>query len=93
MERLVVDELNIGKNIIPCMWILRVIYEKDVHNHLIDDLYLVINLRVEASGFSDIIEKIILVDTIFVYGFHIPLNSSCRLLATLFFFSFLAFFV
>jgi hypothetical protein len=26
----------------------------DVHNHLIDDLYLAISLRVEGSGFSDI---------------------------------------
>jgi hypothetical protein len=34
--------------------ILRVIHAQDVHNHLIDDLYLAISLRVEGSGFSEL---------------------------------------
>jgi hypothetical protein len=46
--------LNIGKNLIACMWILRVLHAQDVHNHLIDDLYLDIGLRVEGSGFSEL---------------------------------------
>jgi hypothetical protein len=54
MESHVVDVFNIGKSLIPCMWILRVIHLQDVHNHLIDDLYLTINLRVEGSGFSEL---------------------------------------
>jgi hypothetical protein len=54
MESLVVAVLNIGKNIIPCMWMLRVIHEQDVHNHLIDDLCLDISLRVDESGFSEL---------------------------------------
>jgi hypothetical protein len=54
MESFVVAMLNIGKNIIPCMWILRLIHAHDVHNHLIDNLCLAISLRVEGSGFSEL---------------------------------------
>jgi hypothetical protein len=54
MESRVVVVLNIGKTLIPCMWILRVIHAQDVHNHLIDDLCLAINLRVEGNGFSEL---------------------------------------
>jgi hypothetical protein len=54
MESPVVVVLNIGKTLIPCTWILRVIHAQDVHNHLIDDLYLAIGLRVEGSGFSEL---------------------------------------
>jgi hypothetical protein len=38
MESPIVTVLNIGKTLIPCTWILRVIHMRDVHNHLIDDL-------------------------------------------------------
>jgi hypothetical protein len=54
MESLVVAMLNIGKNLIPCMHMLRVIHAQDVHNHLIDDLCLAIGLRVEGSVFSEL---------------------------------------
>jgi hypothetical protein len=54
MERPIVAMLNIGKNIIPCTWILRVVHVKDVHNHLIDDLCLTIGLEVESDGCSEI---------------------------------------
>jgi hypothetical protein len=40
--------------IIPCTWILRVVHAQDVHNHLIDDLCLVVLLGVENSGFSEL---------------------------------------
>jgi hypothetical protein len=33
---------------------LRVVHAHDVHNHLIDDLYLVIDLGVEINGFSEL---------------------------------------
>ena len=54
MESLVVTVLNIGETLIPCTWILRVVHAQDVHNHLIDDLYLVVCLGVERSGFSEL---------------------------------------
>jgi hypothetical protein len=54
MESHVVTMMNIWKTLIPCMWMLRVVHVNDVHDHLIDDLYLAINLGVERSGFSDL---------------------------------------
>jgi hypothetical protein len=54
MESPVVVVLNIGKTLIPCTWMLRVIHAQDVHNHPIDDLCLAIGLRVEGSGFSEL---------------------------------------
>ena len=54
MESLVVDVLNIGNTLIPCMWMLRVVHVDDVHNHLIEDLCLAIDLGVESSGFSEL---------------------------------------
>jgi hypothetical protein len=54
MESVVVIMLNIGETIIPCMWMLRVVHAQDMHNHLIDDLCLVVCLGVESSGFSEI---------------------------------------
>ena len=54
MENLVVAMLNIGKTLIPCMQMLRVVHVQDVHNHPIDDLCLTINLGVENSGFSEL---------------------------------------
>jgi hypothetical protein len=54
MESLFLVVLNIGKTLIPCTWILRVIHAHDVHNHPIDDLCLYIGLRVERSGFSEL---------------------------------------
>jgi hypothetical protein len=54
MESPIVVVLNIGKTLIPCTQILRVVHGKDVHNHLIDDLCLTISLGVEKSGFSEL---------------------------------------
>jgi hypothetical protein len=54
MENLVVDVLNIGKTLIPCTHMLRVIHAHNVHNHLIEDLCLAIGLRVLGSGFSEL---------------------------------------
>jgi hypothetical protein len=54
MESPIVAVLNIGKTLIPCTWMLRVIHVQDVHNHPIDDLCLAIGLRVEGSGFSEL---------------------------------------
>jgi hypothetical protein len=33
---------------------IRVVHAQDVHNHLIDDLYLAVGLGVESSGFSEL---------------------------------------
>jgi hypothetical protein len=54
MESPVVVVLNIGKTLIPCMQMLRFVHAQDVHNHLIDKLYLAISLGVESSGFSEL---------------------------------------
>ena len=54
MESHVVVVLNIGKTLIPCTYMIRVVHEQDVHNHLIVNLYLVVCLWVERSGFSEL---------------------------------------
>ena len=54
MESLVVIVLNIGEILVPCTWMLRILHVQDVHNHLIDDLYLVICLGVESNGFCEL---------------------------------------
>jgi hypothetical protein len=54
MESHVVTIFSIGKTLILCTWILRVVHVQDVHNHLIEDLCLVICLGVESSGFSEL---------------------------------------
>jgi hypothetical protein len=54
MESPVVTVLNIGETLVPCTWMLRVVHVQDVHNHLIDDLCLVICLGVESSGFCEL---------------------------------------
>jgi hypothetical protein len=54
MEIPVVTVLNIGETLVPCTWMLRIIHAQDVHNHLIDDLCLVVSLGVESSGFCEL---------------------------------------
>jgi hypothetical protein len=54
MKSPVLDVLNIGKTLIPCTWMLRVVHVQDVYNHLINKLYLFVSLGVENSGFSDL---------------------------------------
>jgi hypothetical protein len=54
MESPVVTVLDIGKNLVPCTWMLRIVHVQDEHNHLIDDLGLEISLLVESSGFCEL---------------------------------------
>jgi hypothetical protein len=54
MKSHVVFVLNIGKTLISCTWILRVIHAHNVENHMIEDLCLAIGLGVESSGFSEL---------------------------------------
>jgi hypothetical protein len=54
MEHPVVIVLNIVETLIPCMWMVRVVHSKDVHNHFIDDLCLAVCLGVESSGFCEL---------------------------------------
>jgi hypothetical protein len=54
MEIFVVTILNIGKTLIPCTQMIRVLHVNDVHNSLIDDLCLFVCLGVESSGFSEL---------------------------------------
>jgi hypothetical protein len=54
IESIVVVVLNIWNTLIPCTQMLRFIHVQDVHNHLINDLYLAIGVRVEGSGFSEL---------------------------------------
>jgi hypothetical protein len=43
----VVTVLNIGKNLIPCVWMHGIVYAQDMHDHPIDDLGLSICLGVD----------------------------------------------
>jgi len=54
VEGYVLAMLNIWKSHIPCTWMLIFVHVHDVHNHLIDDLYLAIGLGVERNGFSEL---------------------------------------
>jgi hypothetical protein len=49
MEIHFVTMLDIWETLVPCMWILIIVHAHDVHNHMIDDLYLAIGLGVERS--------------------------------------------
>jgi hypothetical protein len=54
MESPIVNVLEIWESLVPCMWIIRILHVHNVHNHLIDDLYLAIGLGLESSGFCDL---------------------------------------
>jgi hypothetical protein len=54
MESPVAIVLNTRETLIPCMWMLRVVHAQNVHNHPIDELYLVVCLGVESNGFSEL---------------------------------------
>jgi hypothetical protein len=54
MESHVVVVLDIGKTLVPCTGMLRIVHVQDVHNHLIDDLSLAIGLGVESNGFCEL---------------------------------------
>jgi hypothetical protein len=53
MEIPFVTMLNIGETLVPCTWMLRIVHVHDVHNHMIDELCLVIGLGMESNGFCD----------------------------------------
>jgi hypothetical protein len=50
----VVTLLNIGKNLIPCVWMIGIVHVQDMKDHPLDELGLAIHLWVEGSGFVDI---------------------------------------
>jgi hypothetical protein len=54
MESPIVIVLNIGENLVPCTWILRIVHVQDVHNHPINDLCLDISLGVKRRGFCEL---------------------------------------
>ena len=54
MESPVVTLLNIGETVIPCALMIRVVHAQDVHNHLIDDICLIIGLGVEGNEFIEL---------------------------------------
>ena len=54
MESHVVTVFHIGETLVPCMWMLRIVHVRDVHNHLIDNLCLAICLGVESSRFCEL---------------------------------------
>ena len=46
--------LDIGKTLIPCARVLRIIHAQDMHDHSIYDLGLAIGMGVEGSGFGEL---------------------------------------
>ena len=54
MQNLVVVVMDIGKALVPCVRVLLIIHVKNMHNHLIYDLGLVICLGVEGHGFGEL---------------------------------------
>ena len=46
--------MNIGKTLILGARVLGIVHAHDVHDHLVDDLSLVIRLGVEGSGLGEI---------------------------------------
>jgi hypothetical protein len=54
MESPVIAVLDIWETLVPCTRMLKIVHVQDVHNHLIDDLSLAINLGVERSGFCEL---------------------------------------
>jgi hypothetical protein len=54
MYGFVVIVLNIGKNLIPCSWMLGILHVQDMHDHPLDNLSLAICLGVEGRGFGEL---------------------------------------
>jgi hypothetical protein len=50
----VVAVLNIGKTLIPCVSMLRVLHAQDMQDHLVEELSLTIRLGMEGSGFGEL---------------------------------------
>jgi hypothetical protein len=54
MESPIVTLLDIWETLVPCTGMLKIVHAQDVHNHLIEDLSLAIDLGVESSGFFEL---------------------------------------
>jgi hypothetical protein len=54
MESFVLVALNIGENLIPCVWMLRVVHVKYMNDHMNDELCRTISLGVEVSVFGEL---------------------------------------
>jgi hypothetical protein len=54
MHGSIVAILNMGKSLIPCARVLGLVHAKDMHDHSIYDLSLVICLGVEGCGFGEL---------------------------------------
>jgi hypothetical protein len=54
MQGSIVAMMDIGKALIPCSRVLRIIHVKDMNNHSIYNLGLAIYLGVEGRGFGDL---------------------------------------
>jgi len=54
VENFVVVLLDIGKPLIPSVWVLRVVHVQDVHDPFVDDLYLAISLGVKGHELSEL---------------------------------------
>lgn len=50
MESSVLVMMDIGEALIPYVWMLRVVYAQDVHDHAIEYLCLAIILGLEGHG-------------------------------------------
>ena len=53
MQGSVVDMLEIGKTLIPCVRVIGIIHVQDMNDHSIYDLGLAICLGVEGRGFGE----------------------------------------
>jgi len=54
MKRFVVVVLNIGETLIPHAYIFGVVDVKDIHDHSINDICLVVSLGVEGDEFGEL---------------------------------------
>ena len=57
MESPIVTMLDIWETLVLCTGILRIVHAQDVHNHLIDDLYLDIDLGWKAVDLVSLVSK------------------------------------
>ena len=50
----IVTWLNIGKTLIPCVWMLGIVHVQDMHDHPVEYLGLAIHFGVEGHGFGEL---------------------------------------
>jgi hypothetical protein len=58
MYGFIVTLLNIGKTLIPCVWMLGIVHAQDMHDHPVDDLGLAIHLEVEGHGLGELVVQL-----------------------------------